>query len=107
MDIYGIVFFTFAFAYMAFIVVIESRFFMRRLLSGHRPTTTATIRAEWLGSLGSGTRAAFFTYDFTVREVACTGRFAVIYRTSEDQGRKLLERPCRLADFDSLQPETT
>jgi hypothetical protein len=90
MDICGIVFFTSAFAYMAFIVVIESRFFIRRLVSGHWPTTTATIRAEWLGSIGPGGHAAFFTYDFTVKEVAYTGRFAVIYLTGKDQGRKLL-----------------
>jgi hypothetical protein len=89
MDIFGVVFFTVAFAYMAFIVVIESRFFIRRLLSGRWPTTTATIRAEWVGSIGNG-HAAFFTYDFSVKEVAYTGRFAVIYLTGQDQGRKLL-----------------
>jgi Protein of unknown function (DUF3592) len=90
MDIFGVVFFTFAFAYMAFMVVIESRFFIRRLLSGRWPTVTATIRADSLGSLGRGGCAAFFTYEFTVEEVAYTGRFALLSLTGSEHGRNLL-----------------
>jgi hypothetical protein len=107
MDIFGIIFFTFAFAYMAFMVAIESRFFLRRLLSGRWPTATATIRPESLGSIGNGV-AAFFTYDFTVNEVAFTGRFAVVSLTGQDQGRKLLNELAGLPisiRYNPKQPE--
>jgi hypothetical protein len=90
MDTLGIVFYTIAFAYMAFIIVIESRFFIRRLFSGRWPTATATIHAESLGSLGKGGRGAFFTYDFDVEGVTYAGRFALITLRDEDHGRKLL-----------------
>jgi hypothetical protein len=110
MDIYGIFFFTFAFAYMAFMVIIESRFFIRRLLSGRWPTASATIRAEWLGSIGPATRAAFFTYDFIVEGVPYTGRFALVYLTGEDQGRKLLNELAGLPisiRYNPKQPKTS
>ena len=90
MDIFGIIFFTIAFAYMTFVVAIESRFFVRRFLSRRWPTATATIRAESFGTIGKGARAAFFTYDFTVEEVTYTGRFALNAFLNEDQGKKLL-----------------
>jgi len=63
-----------------------------------------------VGSVGKGARAAFFTYDFNVQEVAYTGRFALTYLTSVDQGRKLLSE---LADlpisirYNPKQPQTS
>jgi hypothetical protein len=90
MDIFGIVFFTLALGLMAYVTVIEVRFFTRRLRSTHWPTTTAIIRPEWVASLGRGGRGVFFTYDFVVQGSTHHGRFALLPLTSEDQGRKLL-----------------
>ncbi len=90
MDILGIILLIVGLAFFAFVAIVEVRFFVRRLLSGRWPTVTATIRAESIGVVGRGGRAAFFAYEFTAGEARYTGRFAVIYLTDAEQGRKLL-----------------
>ena len=92
MDTLGAIFYTLGSAYVAFVAVVEFRHFTRRFLSSRWPTVTATIRAESIGSLGKGGRAAFFIYDFIVNDTPYTGRFAVMSLTGEDQGRKLLNK---------------
>jgi hypothetical protein len=90
MDTIGIIFLGLALSLMAVVVAIEVRFFIHRLQSARWPTATATIRAEFIGPIGRGARAAFFTYGFTVAKVTYTGRFGLVALASEDPGRKLL-----------------
>ncbi|HEY1923956.1 MAG TPA: hypothetical protein VGG58_01805 [Candidatus Acidoferrum sp.] len=61
MDTIGIIFLGLALSFMAVVVMIEVRFFIHRLQSARWPAATATIRAEFVGSIGRGARAAFFT----------------------------------------------
>lgn len=90
MDTLGTIFLALGLGFMAVVIGIEVRFMIRRLQSGGWPTATATIRAEFVGSVGRGARAAFFAYDFIFQGAKHCGQFALVPLASEDQGRKLL-----------------
>lgn len=97
MNTIGIIFLVLALTFMAAVVLVELRFFLRRWHSVKWPTITATIHADSVGSIGKGGRAAFFTYQFDLRSKSYAGRFALA--TNEDRGSKLLN------DLDSLPIE--
>jgi hypothetical protein len=56
----------------------QARFYLRSFSSRHWPTTTATIKRGFIGSVGRGGHAGFYEYVFAVAGAQHSGRFLIV-----------------------------
>jgi hypothetical protein len=73
---------------LTWLLVTQSRYYLRFISSRRWPSTSATIEKAYVGKIqGLGGRAGFFSYRFTVQGVDHTGRFLII--DDEEHAQKL------------------
>jgi hypothetical protein len=89
MDTFDSAFLVIVIALVAWFVVPQLRYLIRRTRGSKWPIATAIIQAGFVGLVPEDTRAASFQYQFTANDKLYSGRFLVI--VNEERATKLLK----------------
>jgi hypothetical protein len=77
-------------AVVAIVCGFQIRFYLRRFLSRHWPTASATIRKGFIGTVSKGAGAGFYENAFVIKGKEYLGKFIII--DSWEHAEKLQER---------------